>query len=604
MFDRIHPCDPKQFPKVEAAFEGMFDLYERLEAYTHNTGMFNWGAGHANWMFRPRRWVVSRTWYGTHHGMPRVPWILYMRSGNPKYLRKAVRNVRHIVDIGFCRYSTPDREKLRYPHQKYKGALCDYKGLVHWHSGGRLPDYNCMTDFLLYAWYVTGDLRAWDMALEWGAAVKRCYAPGGKYPRICGNREGAGMMASLIALYQATWDPEYGKFVERHFKRMMDSRDLLPHGGFSQWHSYAPWLTRYVRLTNSEKAKKVLLRWADLWCTTLTAQKSWGAYMYGNYSHILGEAYHVSAGPKYLAVGLSNLQRAGRSLWRGRGRLYDGLTWLHVSTRQTGYFLQTAPEFMSACALHLKSGPLPEPRPHVTVGALWSRVTGRKATTHVIFIDNSSGGAFAVKAEGIRYSKEPPKAWVLSPSGKELVRAESDPKGPAYGAYAISLPVPDAGKGTYVLKLHGLTGGIYMAEPLKIEPAKRYVRCLNRTTSSATRSLAGLPVYVWVPEGTKQFTIHFPSGHAGMPGLVRVYDKAGRKVLDKSWVAGRTGGRESVLVKVPSEQDGGIWEIAPGPLHSGGFGVSEPIPPVFSIYRDKFYVPKNINALVSRFGKP
>ena len=38
-------------------------------------------------------------------------------------------------------------------------------------------------------------------------------------------------------------------------------------------------------------------------------------------------------------------------------------------------------------------------------------------------------------------------------------------------------------------------------------------------------------------------------------------------------------------------------------MEAARLGVSKPIPPVFSIYRDKFYVPENIETLVSTFGR-
>ena len=607
LFDRIHPYDPKRFPKVEEALEATFDLRDRLERHTHSTGIFNWGAGHTGWNFARKRWSAARIWHGAHSGMPRVPWIMYLRSGNPKYLRRAVRYTRHQVDIGYCRYTTPEFAKsrpggrMRYPEQKLKGALCDYKGLVHWHSGCRLPDYNSQTDFLLYAWYVTGDYRAREMALEWGEAAKRLYATSVYRRKTPLGRGGASMMCALMALYQHTWDPACLELTERHYKRLIGPKSLKPDGGFKGFPAYAPWLTRYVRLTNNAQAKKILLRYADVLCSSFRGGRPPHLVTNGIYTNFLGEAYHISRDPKYLAVGRGIVQRAGRSLWRRRGHLYDGVTCLGVHTRPAGYFMQMAPEFLAAMSLRLQSGPLPQPIPHPAMTGFIHRPPKGKTQTHVLLIDNAEGGAFSVNVEGHNGYRKPRTyaAWVFSSSGKEVARGEAKAR---YGGFRIPLSVPAAGKGTYMLKVEGAGGGWRMAEPLDIRPARRYVRRIDRQPSGAAAHLGGLPVYIWVPKGTRKFAINWYSVHTGFPHMIRIYDKNGREVLEKTWISDEKSRRLSIPVAVPPGQDGGVWEIAPGPMEGARFGVSEPIPPVFSIYRDRFYVPEKIGSLTSAIG--
>ena len=603
MFDRIHPYDPKQFSEIEKALEGVFDLRQRMEAHTRNKGMFNWGAGHSHWSFPDARWSVHRVWHNTHHGMPRVPWILYLRSGNPKYLRKAVRNTRHVVDIEYCRYTIPEFEKLDYVHGgKTKGALCDYKGLVHWHSGNRLRDYNLLTDFLLYAWYVTGDRRAWEMALEWGEAIKQYYAKAtGWRKRPPLSRCGAALTASFIALYQGTWDETYRKFAELNYKRLVGPKSRRPDGGFRGWLTYAPWLTRYVRLTDDAQAKKILLRWADVLSSDLRGEAYDWNKINGNYYHILSEAYHISGSPKCLAVGLGNIQRALKSVWRKPGHLYDGMTWLLANTHRDGYFMQMVPEFLTALSAHRRKGPLPEPSPHTAFRTAWFKIKGHKVQTHEVYIDNAEGTAFKVNVDGQNGYRKKLRiytAWVLSPSGKEVSRGEAKCEGA--GGFRIPLSVPGSGKGAYVLKLQGGGGHWYMSAPVDIQPPKRYVRRLDRHGYRPTAGLAGLPVYVWVPKGTKKFDIRWTSWLKGTPHCVRVYAKSGEQVFARTWVSAKEKEGLRLTVKVPPGQDGGVWKILSGPQASAGFGLSKPIPTVFSICRDKFYVPKHIDTLPSQ----
>jgi hypothetical protein len=167
----MQPRDPKLFPEEEWAISAMWDCQRRLEEYTHDYGKWNFKDGHTWWNPEEKRWAINRTWRNWHHGGPRPPWILFARSGGPKYLAYARRNTRHCMDVDICHYSTPEFEALAYPRQKIKGALADYKGLVHWNAGGRLVDYNLMPDFLLYNYYFTGDRRSLDVLDEWIQAV-------------------------------------------------------------------------------------------------------------------------------------------------------------------------------------------------------------------------------------------------------------------------------------------------------------------------------------------------------------------------------------------------------------------------------------------------
>ena len=597
LFDRIHPRDPTRFPMAEELIDLMSSVRERLETHTRNMGMFNWGAGHSIWDFEKGRWQVSRTWHNTHHGAPRVPWLLYLRSGDPKYLRKAVRSTRHVIDMNYCRYTTPEFEALKYPRGKIKGALCDYKGLVHWHSGNRLRDYNAMTDFMLYAYYVTGDRRGLEMALEWGEAMKRHYKNARGYaakPPL--SRSGAGCTAALIALYQATWDDGYRKQIDAQIERMF-RLSVLPNGGLKGWMTYAPWLTRYVRLTNDKRARRILLRWADALCESLNGETSPILQDRGSYYHVLGEAYQLSRDPKYLAVGLANLERVRRATWRRPAHLYDGMNFLARSSVGAAYFLQMAPEFLAALVAH--RGALPEPMPHLGIRSKWSYATGEKVQTHVLYIDNRNGGPFTVAVRGRTRHPNSTRFWakVISPSGREVARGKVSVefKGKAYfhlqGFEIPPLAVPGGERGTYILRVEGVGGSWSMSEPLLIHPPKRYVR---RICEDPIMEVDGLPVYVWVPKGTKQFNIVRWTFSSHSPHSLKVYGKDGTEVYDRSWDADKAKVRLSIPIQVPSEQENGLWRIV-AVSHfelSGRLGISGPIPPVFSLSPGRFFLPE------------
>jgi hypothetical protein len=266
----LHPAGDTNFPAVEAAISGHFDWRARTAetntAYrADDYGMWNWGDIHSNWTwFNPfqRRWLVNRTWANHHHGNPRVKWLLYMRSGDPRYLASAKRNNRHLMDIDMCHYSTPAYTALAYPNQKVPGALCDYKGLVHWHSGGRLYDYNMLSDYLFYDYYLTGYRRAVDVAAETAQTIWEDYYTTGAST----GRDGAGRLAALTFMYEATWDWRLLRQIQKQAERMLTEQITVPPyaGWFPNWAGYAPWLQRTIGLTRDPTYVDALERWWDI----------------------------------------------------------------------------------------------------------------------------------------------------------------------------------------------------------------------------------------------------------------------------------------------------------------------------------------------------
>ena len=102
VFGMLQPHSPEQFPEYERLLSENFDAEARLQAATRDYGMWNYGDGHTAWDTARGRWQdVYRVWRNTHHGCCRVPWLLYARSGDPKYLRAGVRNARHVLDLDF-----------------------------------------------------------------------------------------------------------------------------------------------------------------------------------------------------------------------------------------------------------------------------------------------------------------------------------------------------------------------------------------------------------------------------------------------------------------------------------------------------------------------
>ncbi|HRU05345.1 MAG TPA: hypothetical protein P5137_06175, partial [Candidatus Brocadiia bacterium] len=365
VFGKLHPVDTKRFPDVEAGLSRAWDTERRLQDLTRDYGMFIFGDGHTTWDFSKDRWSdVYRCWRAYHHGAPRVPWVLYLRSGDPKYFYHGVRNARFLMDIGMCNYTTPELDKLEYPKGKVLGGLNDYKGIVPWHSGSRLMDYNICMDFVLYYYYMTGDHRGLDIATMWGESVKK------KYSAPFGSRSAAGTISSLVEVYKATWDPELKRIAQDLVNHFLDKVQVMntttpaneevvksvprfkdkpmPKGAFVQWENYAPWIEAWYDLTGDKKTGERIAAWADAYL------EGWGdvwtGLKVGAEINIFAYAWFVTKDAKYLHHGAYLMDRFISSIEKSPGGKFDGFAHIGQTSLGYGYMAQRIPVLLAALA--------------------------------------------------------------------------------------------------------------------------------------------------------------------------------------------------------------------------------------------------------------
>jgi hypothetical protein len=441
----IHPVDRTQFPEVETALERHFDYLMRQQQYLHDYGMWNFGDRHSNWHSAEKRVRVNRTWANHHHGSPRTYWLQYMRTGAPKYLAAARRQARHLMDIDTCHYSTPEYEAKGYPVGKIPGALCDYKGLVHWHSGNRLYDYNNLTDYLFYNYYLTGYRRAVDVAQETTDSVARIFRGTNT------GRGGEGPLASLSFLYQATWDARLLPRIYAYARTLMDSQTREGHelgaGAFAGWAGYAPWLPRYLSLTRDPAAEACLERWCD-WLAAYGFYGSGGAMW-----HDLTEGYRRFGKHEYLEKGYAEMILRLGDQYLEQGHFYDG-HFTNSLTLKGGYFSQRMPGFLAAIASAEKAV---TPRYGISwwmPGKIWAWVVQRKHHAAIKLYQKWGGLPVVVMREdrdraftvNVRGGLGKSALWVTrAADGIEVARAAQAGKGG-------KMTVPADGKtGEYVL---------------------------------------------------------------------------------------------------------------------------------------------------------
>ena len=602
-FGRLHPVDTTRFPDIEKGLSKAFDCERRLEAHTNDYGMFNLGDGHTTWHMGHKRWHdVYRCWRALHHGAPRVPWLLYVRSGDPKYYRHAVRNARHVMDLDICHHTKPALESLEWPLGKIAGALNDYKGITHWHAGGRLFDYNSMTDFMLTHYYLTGDRRGLDVALEWGEAIKKRF----RTPR--GSRSGAGVTAALIELYQATSDPEYKRIIDLHVAHMLDKvqnmdgskvysthvthywphkkGQRIPVGAFPEWENYAPWIQRYYDLTGDPRTGERIVAWANAYIEGFGDLCSlWGAKDYVN---ILAYAYHVSRDERFLAHGLRVMNHYIESIEDSPGTLYDGFPHVGQMSHGPGYMAQRIPYFLAALAAAGK--PIaPEPPPPQPFGLLFTRrrPEGKKFESVDLLLRQDTDAPFRILATGaMGYDKRPIRVTVKAPSGKAVVEKDIEfDKGPI----DLKVDVPADGEtGTYRLTIRGEGSFWDIKSPIRTEPVLKQAYPIAGTYVR----LPHCRYWFLVPKGVRAFTV---SARAPNPERVAfiLHDPEGILAAKAS-------------VRPTSERPPCVVRIEPKPQHTGklwllqgraGFveltleAEGAPMPPYLATEPDLFFVP-------------
>ena len=288
VFGPLHPRDPENFPEIEEAFQQAGKIVPRLNHYDGFYGMWIYGQLHTDYSYPAHRWDIYRLLNQLHHNGPRWPWIMYFRSGDHDYLDFALANTRTLADVGFCHYSRPEFEKLPWPLGKVRGALTDYKGLVPWHSGARNPDYNSLTAFLLWHYYMTGDGWTRDVVTMWGELAKKQGPTGG-------SRTGSGTVRAALDLYTGTWDPALIPVFRRTARALLGSQ--YDYGGFPAWENYTPWLGDYWRFTGEERARSGVIKWADAYIEGYGDVGQGSGY--GTYMNVLASAYFASGDVRY-----------------------------------------------------------------------------------------------------------------------------------------------------------------------------------------------------------------------------------------------------------------------------------------------------------------
>ena len=515
VFGPLHPRDPEGFPEIERALDDTIDNIFRLHEMDRDYGMFNYGDAHHNWDWAGRRWNLHRIWRNTHHGWTRWPWMMYARSGDRRLLDWADANARHIADVDHCHHTTPELEKLTYPDQKLVGGICDYKGFVHWASGGRLA-YNSAADAMLWHYYLTGNQRSLTTALEHGAAL---IADGKPQP----HREGSGRTTSAVALYFLTWDNDYLEFFERTVDRLLSTQ--REDGSFPQWENFAPFLQRYVALTGSRRAKQAMVDWADY-----VAAQPEPVTGYHSKINIMAHAYLYGGDETHLRAATYHVDTFADYVYRGEDPRYRGQFINHHTNLDQSYFMQEVPYYMTAmAALGREVEPI-EPTQAQIRTQLREEIDGAQLYVFRARLRQENDAPFDLRI-GVRGYADAEYQATLTPVGGAASVEGSAKPGHAETSTEIALSVPADGQSEYELLV---TCAQNFRVMVPMSAGNDSLREVYPIVPAGTWVGEGFRYWFNLPEGTQQFS----AGYRGRswPLQFDFYDPSGDRVSSDVWI--------------------------------------------------------------------
>ena len=436
VFGRMLPRKEEEYPRIEKALGETIACIMRHRVMDRDYGMFNYGDSHHNWYWQERRWNLHRIWRNTHHGWTRWPWLMFARTGEKVILDWAESNARHVADVDHCHYTTKEFEGIGYPREKTVGGICDYKGFVHWASGGRLA-YNSAADAMIWHYYMTGNRRSLTTAHEHGVAL---VADGRPLP----HREGSGRATSTCALYFLTWDNDYLEFLERTVDTLLNSQS--EDGRFPQWENFAPYLQRYVDLTQSRRGMKAMARWGDWIAAQPNPPSGYHAKI-----NILAHAYLYTGDAKYLRPAASAVSAFVDYLYEGPDPRYRGMAIPHASNLDQSYFMQEAPYYLTAIEQH--GGEAEKVSPTKTAIRVLSRekIDGKQKYVFHAQLLQERDGPFTLEV-GVRGYEKVTYAGVLAGAAGKEVRAEGAPE-PLRKHALLRFEVPADGESRYHLRI-------------------------------------------------------------------------------------------------------------------------------------------------------
>ena len=205
-FGPYHPRDARNFSaqerQIEKAFETFLDVVDRLEP---RYDFWDYGMGMPHHIsYRPGKAKIPysgyRREYDCGYGNPIAPWLLFLRSGDRRYLHYGTQFSRHIMDWHI--------EHWTHPRLGLVIGWCT-ADLGTWPFDRHTTSFtfNNWGEHLLLDYYVTGYERAMDVMLEMMDSHYERHIKTNRPNTYCGAT--GNWLGNCALMYQATWEKRY-----------------------------------------------------------------------------------------------------------------------------------------------------------------------------------------------------------------------------------------------------------------------------------------------------------------------------------------------------------------------------------------------------------
>lgn len=241
--------DTAAFPEIEGAMDRAFDRMMLMKESEGDYGTFNFGDVQYDWTSDANGHVPPyRYWLNHGKGWSPIPWLLYLRSGDRKYLERGESYARHLMDVDTCHVTD---DSLR----KYKGGQIGY-GPIHFGSDTFPIRMENESEYLGLYYYLTGYERAKDVIEERRIALKNptnqadifstqdmlnYLSPAAHADwKVRFNREHYLAIGELAAVYELTQDPVLLDYANQFILRLKESQadnGWLPGIKTNHWFS-------------------------------------------------------------------------------------------------------------------------------------------------------------------------------------------------------------------------------------------------------------------------------------------------------------------------------------------------------------------------------
>lgn len=555
-----HPYDPERFGEFEESLELVFDWLTMLRPEYGDASWFNWGDVHmgvhgsyvGSEAYSPLAekygfsFLDYRGWGCSGYDWPTAVWVQFARTGQRKYFEHALANARHVMDIDTC-HETADPATDRSQWGKVRGEQYEY-ALVHWTFGPIPLTFYTHVDSMCYCWLMTGDRRARDVLGEVAEAARA-------YWRVQGDREVTNPPKVLCRLYEITGD-EQALYMAHRFVQ----HNVSAHISTSDIYLY-PGLFYYWNLTGREEARDLLRYYVD---RELPPDPAWDRQPVPERSALegAGYAYWATGDPKYLRYGeellrsfADGIQREGPQVMRG---MYSG----RLPIIELGPRIRGVPAFLAAMA---QAGDQVE-QAEIGQSALIARPAAEVIERHPGY--DQVTRAWLLEERDREFVVGNPFTMTFGDTGGEATMRLISPSGLTVGETTVTAErLREAEDLRLEVPADGETGQYELIVLLKGATSRDVGNSFVRVRTSLERVVYDVaggfrfiegPGRIWlhVPAGTEQFTLHFAQ-HAG--GGIVLRDPDGERVTGLSCSLPRQGQylpTEPMVVDVPAGRSG------------------------------------------------